>query len=95
MTLHGANEGATVTVFHFVRLCGAAYRNRKTVGFVVRSYLPFSLLRIKQLYLEGVARTIIYDSESNSFYILNIYYLLTMLSAENVISFSFQNNHKR
>lgn len=44
---------------------------------------------------EGVTRIIINDYDSNSSYILDIYYLLTMLSAEHIISFSFQNNQER
>lgn len=64
-------------------------------GFVVRAHLPFSHLRIKQLHLEGIARNTINDNDGNNSYILNTYYLLTMLSAEKCYVIQFQNNYKK
>lgn len=65
------------------------------MSFVVQAHLPFSHLRIKQLHLEGIARNTINDNDGNNSYILNTYYLLTMLSAEKCYVIQFQNNYKR
>lgn len=64
-------------------------------GQTVPGFSPLRPWESHSYTAEGAAGTIINDNDSKNSYILNIYYSFIMLSAEYVISFSFQNNSER
>lgn len=62
----------------------------KNMGFGVRPHLAFSFFHLedeKQLYFR-CCKDFFNENDGNSSYIVNIYYLLTTLSAEHVTSVS-------
>lgn len=86
--LQGAEVEATV-IFYFVRLCGAASYNRKNTGFGVRPHLAFSFFHLEDqtALLQGL-QGLFNENDGKSSDIVNIYYVLTTLSAEHVTSVS-------